>query len=50
MLLFRLLATTDLALKILEAGHRQGRLDGDFGISTWLCAKDALCVAFLIGI
>jgi hypothetical protein len=50
MLLFRLLAATGLALKVLDTRHRQGRLDGDFCVSTWLRAEDALCLAFLIGI
>ena len=51
MLLLRVLAETALGLACqIEVRHRQGPLDGAFGISTWFCAKNALCVAFLLGI
>ena len=51
LLLLRVLAVTALGLAFkIEMRHRQGRLDGAFGISTWFCAKNALCVAFLLGI
>ena len=49
LLLLRVLAATVLAFKV-DVRDRQGRLDGAFSISTWFCAKNALCVAFLIGI
>jgi len=51
MLLLRVLAATALGLAFkIEVRHRQGRLDGAFGISTWFCAKNFFCVAFLLGI